>query len=84
MTETTKSNVQLDEQSITTTPEQAVNAAMPEQMNENESTTRAATTEAECETENANCTRPATREEILQQIQEIAEKGDVLSSKNEV
>ena len=84
MTETTKSNVQLDEQSITTTPEQAVNAAMPEQMNENESTTEAAATEAECETENANCARPATREEILQQIQEIAEKGDVLSSKNEV
>ncbi len=79
MTETTKSNVQLCEQSITTTPEQAVNAATPEQVNENESTA-----EIVCETENESCARPATREEILQQIKEIAERDDVLSSKSEV
>ena len=38
MSETVKSNVQLEEQSITTSPEQAVNAVMPEQVTTQDNT----------------------------------------------
>ncbi len=76
MTETTKSNVQLEEQSITTTPEQAVNATMPEQEN--------TTVANECEADVPPTEKPATRHDILKRIEEIAKEGDILSSKAEV
>ncbi len=79
MSETKKSNVQLDEQSITTPPEQAVNAAMPEQTTEQVNTEEAATAEAATES-----LRPATRQEILSRIEAIAEEGDILNCKAEI
>lgn len=86
MSETIKSNVQLDEQSITTSPEQAVNAAMPEQVTEQISTEKAAVEEPVTENDHATIesVKPATRQEILERIKAIAENGDVLNSKAEV
>ena len=82
MSETKKSNVQLDEQSITTSPEQAVNAVMPEQVTTQDNTEEAASA-ADSETNNAESLRPATRQEILARIEAIAEEGDVLNCKAE-
>ncbi len=78
MSETIKANVQLDEQSITTSPEQAVNADMPEQVTVQENTTETAVEESVAEN------RPATRQEILERIKAIAEEGDVLTCKAEI
>ena len=78
MSETIKANVQLDEQSITTSPEQAVNAAMPEQVTEQDNTTETAVEESVAEN------RPATRQEILERIKAIAEEGDILTCKAEI
>ena len=79
MSETTKSNVQLDEQSIATSPEQAVNATTPEQVTEQENREETAV-----ETAAAESTKPATRQEIMERIKAIAEEGDILNCKAEV
>lgn len=86
MSETKKSNVQLDEQSITTPPEQAVDAIMPEQVTEQENTEEAETADAVAESEknNADSLRPATRQEILSRIEAIAQEGDILNCKAEI
>ena len=78
MSETAKSNVQLDEQSIATSPEQAVNAATPEQVTEQ------TTQETAVETPVTESTRPATRQEIMERIKAIAAEGDILNCKAEV
>ncbi len=85
MSETKKSNVQLDEQSITTSPEQAVNAAMPEQVVEQNNTEEAVATEpaTESETNNTENLQPATRQDILSRIETIAEEEDILNCKAE-
>lgn len=78
MSETAKSNVQLDEQSIATSPEQAVNAATTEQVTEQ------TTQETAVETPVTESTRPATRQEIMERIKAIAAEGDILNCKAEV
>ena len=65
MSETAKSNVQLDEQSIATSPEQAVNAATTEQVTEQ------TTQETAVETPVTESTRPATRQEIMERIKDV-------------
>lgn len=80
MSETIKSNVQLDEQSITTSPEQAVNAAMPEQITEQTNTEEKVVEEPAA----TDSTKPATRQEILERIKAIAEEDDILGNKAEI
>ena len=77
MSETEKSNVQLCEQGITTSPEQAVNAATPEQTTEQSNA-------APADGDSAASIKPATRQEILARIEEIAAKEDSLGDKAEV
>lgn len=77
MSETEKSNVQLCEQGITTSPEQAVNAATPEQTTEQSNA-------APATDDSAASNKPATRQEILARIEEIAAKEDSLGDKAEV
>ena len=79
MSETVKSNVQLDEQSITTSPEQAVNASTPEQVTEQVSPNGESVPEA-----TADSTKTATRQEILTRIEEIAAGDDVIGCKSEI
>ena len=79
MSETVKSNVQLEEQNITTSPEQAVNASTTEQVTEQESPKGESVPEA-----SADSTRPATRQEILTRIEEIAAGDDITSCKAEI
>ncbi len=77
MSEIEKSNVQLCEQGITTSPEQAVNAATPEQTTEQSNA-------APADGDSAASNKPATRQEILARIEEIAAKEDSLGDKAEV
>ncbi|MBO5263116.1 MAG: DUF349 domain-containing protein [Bacteroidaceae bacterium] len=86
MSETKKSNVQLDEQNITTPPEQAIDAIMPEQVTEQDNAQEAVTAEPATDNEAAIAeeSRPVTREEILSRIEAIAKEEDVLNCKAEV
>ncbi len=85
MSETKKSNVQLDEQSITTSPEQAADAIMPEQVTTQSNAEEAATAPApESDASNTESLRPATRQEILSRIEAIAQEDDILNCKAEV
>lgn len=86
MSETKKSNVQLDEQNITTPPEQAIDAIMPEQVTEQDNAQEAVTAEPATDNEAAIAeeSRPVTREEILSRIEAIAQEEDVLNCKAEV
>ena len=77
MSEIEKSNVQLCEQGITNSPEQAVNAATPEQTTEQSNA-------APATDDSAASNKPATRQEILARIEEIAAKEDSLGDKAEV
>lgn len=78
MSEIKKSNVQLDEQSIATSPEQAVNTTTPEQVTE-----QTAIVDTVAEEPAAESARPATRQEIMERIKAIAEEGDILNCKAE-
>lgn len=85
MTETKKSNVQLEEQNITTSPEQAANATMPEQVTEQrieEGIVEYPVTE--CETVNEGIAKPSTRREILERLQAIAKEEEILGCKAEI
>ena len=86
MSETKKSNVQLDEQNITTPPEQAIDAIMPEQVTEQDNAQEAVIAEPATDNEAtiAEESRPVTREEILSRIEAIAQEEDVLNCKAEV
>lgn len=86
MSETKKSNVQLDEQNITPPPEQAIDAIMPEQVTEQDNAQEAVTAEPATDNEAAIAeeSRPVTREEILSRIEAIAKEEDVLNCKAEV
>ena len=84
MSESIKSNVQPEELNITSTPDEAVNAAtteFTEQNSINEETPQVSVEDAANETEVA---RPASRQEIIERLQAIAESDDALNSKAEV
>ena len=83
MSESIKSNVQPEELNITSTPDEAVNAAtteFTEQNSINEETPQVPTEDATSETEVA---KPASRQEIIERLQAIAESDDALNSKAE-
>ena len=84
MSETLKPDVQLDEQNIVNTPEQADNAATTEFSNEQPAPETVMETPAaqDVESENAG-SRPATRQEIIERLKAIAESDDVLTCKAE-
>ena len=84
MSESIKSDVQPQELNITSTPDEAVNAAtteFTEQNSINEETPQVSAEDAAIETEVA---RPASRQEIIERLQAIAESDDALNSKAEV
>lgn len=86
MSETKKSNVQLDEQNITTPPKQATEAIMSEQATEQCNAKEEAIAEPATESEatGTESLYPATREEILSRIEAIAKEEDILNCKAEV
>ncbi|MBR5593178.1 MAG: DUF349 domain-containing protein [Bacteroidaceae bacterium] len=84
MSESIKSNVQPQELNITSTPDEAVNAAtteFTEQNSINEETPQVPTEDAVNETAVA---RPASRQEIIERLQAIAQSDDALNSKAEI
>ena len=84
MSESIKSDVQPQELNIASTPDEAVNAAtteFTEQNSINEETPQMPTEDATSETEVA---KPASRQEIIERLQAIAESDDALNSKGEV
>ena len=83
MSESIKSDVQPQELNITSTPDEAVNAAtteFTEQNSINEETPQMPTENATGESEVA---KPASRQEIIERLQAIAESDDALNSKAE-
>lgn len=87
MSETNKPNVQPEELNIASVPEQAVNAATSdfsaEQSNEQPVVETTEEIPVGDGTESANA-KPATRQEIIERLQSIAESDDVLNCKAEV
>ena len=84
MSESIKSDVQPQELNIASTPDEAVNAAtteFTEQNSINEETPQVPTEDATSETEVA---KPASRQEIIERLQAIAQSDDALNSKAEV
>lgn len=87
MSESIKSNVQPQELNITSSPDEAVNAATIElnEQNSIEEETQQVQTEAVDTTEVANeNSRPATRQDIIERLKAIADSDDVLNCKSEV
>ena len=86
MSECIKPNVQPEELNIASTPEQAVNAATTEFIEQNsieEETPQVQTEDVDAIDVNEN-SKPATRQEIVNRLKAIAESGDVLNCKAEV
>ena len=86
MSECIKPNVQPEELNIASTPEQAVNAATTEFIEQNsieEETPQVQTEDIDAAGVNEN-SKPATRQEIVDRLKAIAESGDVLNCKAEV
>ena len=86
MSECIKPNVQPEELNIASTPEQAVNAATTEFIEQNsieEETPQVQTEDVDATDVNEN-SKPATRQEIVNRLKAIAESGDVLNCKAEV
>ena len=84
MSESIKSDVQPQELNIASTPDEAVNAAtteFTEQNSINEETPQMPIEDATSETEVA---KPASRQEIIERLQAIAQSDDALNSKAEV
>ena len=87
MSECIKSNVQPEELNITSSPDEAVNAATIELNEQNgiEEETQQVQTEAVDAAEDVNeGSRPATRQGIIERLKAIAEGDDVLTCKSEV
>ena len=87
MSESIKSNVQPQELNITSSPDEAVNAATIElnEQNSIEEETQQVQTEVVDTTEVANeNSRPATRQDIIERLKAIADSDDVLNCKSEV
>ncbi len=79
MSEINKPNEELMEQHIASIPEQAANAATSEL-----STEQSNAAEQPVEVESAESTKPDTRQEIIERLQEIAAGEEMLNCKNEV
>ena len=87
MSESIKSNVQPEELNITSSPDEAVNAAMIELNEQNgiEEETQQVQTEDGDTTEVVDeDSKPATRQDIIVRLKAIAESDDVLTCKSEV
>ena len=82
MSESIKPNVLPEEQNITSTPDEAVNAATTE-ITEQNSIAGETPQETE-EITQSETARPATRQEIIERLQAIADSDDALNSKAEV
>ena len=86
MSESIKPNVQPEELNITSTPEQAVDAATTEFIEQNsieEETPQVQTENVDTADVNEN-SKSATRQEIVERLKAIAESDDVLNCKAEV
>ena len=87
MSESVKSNVQPEELNITSSPDEAVNAAtieLNEQNSIEEEALQVQTEEVDpAEVANED-SRPATRQDIIERLKVIAESDDVLTCKSEV
>lgn len=88
MSETQKPNEMLKEQNITSTPEEAVNATTPDSTAETDTEqpmdeTVENTSTAESTDDTNIGLRPATRTEIIERLQEIADSDDALNCKPE-
>lgn len=82
MSESIKPNVLPEEQNITSTPDEAVNAATTEITEQN--SIAGETPEETEEIAQSEAARPATRQEIIERLQAIADSDDALNSKAEV
>ena len=85
MSESIKSNVQPEELNITSSPDEAVNAATIELNEQNSIEEEALQVQTEEVAQVANeDSRPATRQDIIERLKVIAESDDVLTCKSEV
>lgn len=87
MSESIKSNVQPEELNITSSPDEAVNAAAIELNEQNgieEETQQVQTENVGIQEVAGEDSKPATRQEIIERLKAIAESGDVLTCKSEV
>lgn len=86
MSESVKSNVQPEELNIASSPEEAVNAATTEYIEQNsiEEETPQVQVEEVGPVEEGSGVRPATRQEIIERLKAIAEGDDTLNSKAEI
>lgn len=87
MSESIKSNVQPEELNIASSPDEAVNATATESIEQNsiEEGTQQVQTETvdNCAVVD-ECSRPATRQDVIERLKAIAESNDVLTCKSEV
>ena len=77
----------LQEQNITSTPEQAADAATTETIEQNsieEETPQVQTEDADTAVDDNQSSRPATRQEIIERLKAIAESEDALNNRQEV
>lgn len=87
MSESVKSNVQLEELNITSSPDEAVNAATIELNEQNgieEEALQVQTEDVETPEVVNEDSKPATRQDIIERLKAIAESGDALTCKSEV
>ena len=87
MSETKKPGEQFEELNIASTPEEAVDATTIEQIEQNsieEEAPQAETEETSIVEEAKVFTKPATRQEIITRLKEIAESDDTLGYKAEI
>lgn len=87
MSECVKSNVQPEELNITSSPDEAVNAAAIELNEQNgieEETQQVQTEDVDAPVAVDEDSKPATRQDIIERLKAIAESGDVLTCKSEV
>jgi hypothetical protein len=86
MSETMKPDVQLEEQNISSNPEQAADATTTEIIEQNsiEEETQQVPTEEVIPTEEDKDSRPSSRQEIIDRLKAIAESDDALNCRNEI
>ena len=87
MSETMKPDEQFKELNITSTPEQAADAATTEIIEQNsieEETPQVQNEDVVPHAEDNHDSRPATRQEIIERLKEISESDDALNSRQEV
>ena len=87
MSESVKSNVQPEELNITSSPDEAVNAAtieLNEQNSIEEETQQVQKENVDSQEAVGEDSKPATRQEIIERLKAIADSDDVLTCKSEV